>query len=100
MLFFGWGKRSVKRQIDAANVLLCTYGYFSIMFLFMVTFSYQYRLAVFSNGAWTYRELTKEEAMSLNGGTELKPHWWWQFGLLIGLVAIIILGLLGVFNES
>ena len=45
MLFWGWGRRSLQRQVSADTAVLRSYRYVHLMFLFTVTWGYDYALA-------------------------------------------------------
>ncbi|MBM6402018.1 hypothetical protein [Phycicoccus sonneratiae] len=92
MLIWGWGRKSRSRQVNAAEALLVNFAYFSLFFVFTVTWGARYALArVQEDGAVSYRDLTPEQAMAAAQGGELPaPTPWQRFSLLGLLVAVVL----------
>jgi hypothetical protein len=91
MLIWGWGRKSRSRQLNAAEALLVNFGYFSLFFVFTVTWGAKYVLArVQEDGAVSYRDLTPEQALAAGGGELPTPSAWQRFSLLGLLVAVVL----------
>ncbi|WP_392544655.1 hypothetical protein [Oryzobacter telluris] len=91
MLIWGWGRKSRSRQLDAAQALFVNFGYFSLFFVFSVTWDAKYVLArVQPDGGWSYRDVTDAEATQLAGGGELPAPSPWQRFSLLGLVVVVV----------
>lgn len=100
MIFFGWGRKNKQKQVDGTRILICSYGYFSIMFIFMVTMDYKYQLATHGKDGWAYKDISKDTAIELGDGETLLPHWWWRFSLPGAILLILFGSLLSAFVES
>ncbi|MGG5260199.1 hypothetical protein [Phycicoccus avicenniae] len=88
MLIWGWGRKSRSRQVDAAQALLVNFAYFSLFFVFTVTWGAKYALArVQEDGSVSYRDLSPEQALTLGNGELPAPTAWQRFSLLGLLVA-------------
>lgn len=89
MIFFGWGRRSKSQQIDGGRALVLSWSYFHLFWLFRVSFGLRYGLATATPEGWAHRDLTAEEAAALDAPGALTLHWWWRWGLLIGIAALL-----------
>lgn len=97
MLIWGWGRKSRNRQVSATEALIASFRYFSLFFVFTVTWGTRYVLArVAEDGAVSYRDLTGEQAMAAANGGELPAPTAWQrfslLGLLVAVVAVVGIG--------
>jgi hypothetical protein len=90
MFIFGWGKRNISKAISEKKAVVLSYSYFSLFFVFTVTFRYRYNLATLAEEGWHHKAISDEEAAELMGGSKFVPHWWWRFSLA-GLVALIVI---------
>jgi hypothetical protein len=45
MLFWGWGRRSLRRQVSPEQAVVLFYRYLHLMFAFTATWGYSYGLA-------------------------------------------------------
>ena len=97
MLFWGWGGKSITRQLSPERAVLLTYRYLHLMFLFTTTWGYKYALATATEQGWATRGISDAEALQLLGGVELRPSAWKRFSifLLLGVVllAVVIVAL-------
>lgn len=93
MLIWGWGRTSRSRQLDAARALLVSFRYFSLFFVFTVTWGATYALArVQEDGSVAYRDLTPEQALEVGDGRLPTPSAWQRFsllGLLVGVLVVV-----------
>jgi hypothetical protein len=102
MLIWGWGRKSRSRQLNAAEALLVSFRYFSLFFVFTVTWGATYALArVQQDGAVSYRDLTLEQALAAGGGELPAPTAWQRFSLLGLLVAAVLaVGVVGTLSTT
>ncbi len=103
MLIWGWGRKSRSRQLDAAQALIASFHYFSLFFVFTVTWGARYALArVQEDGGVSYRDVSADEATQLAAGRELPaPTPWQRFSLLgLVLVAIAFVGISAALSTS
>lgn len=91
MLFWGWGRGSVRRQVSHDTAVLRTYRYVSLMFVFSVTWGHDYALATLTPHGWATRPVSATEARGLLGGQDLEPSWWRRWSLVVGLAAVALL---------
>ncbi|GAA1903523.1 hypothetical protein [Lapillicoccus jejuensis] len=91
MLFWGWGRGSVHRQVSPDTTVLRTYRYVSLMVVFTVTWGYEYALSTLTPHGWATRPVSAVEARGLLGGQDLQPHWWRRWSLVVGLGAVALL---------
>ena len=93
MLFWSWGRRSLNHQVSPEHVVVRTYGYFALMFVFSLAFGYRYELATATPQGWLTRPLADEQAQQMLGGEHLMPNLWRRFSLLllpVGIAAGVI----------
>ncbi|MEP6651452.1 MAG: hypothetical protein ABJA74_16295 [Lapillicoccus sp.] len=92
MLFWGWGGKSMTRQITPEQAVLLTYRYLHLMFVFTTTWGYKYALATATDQGWATRPIPDAEALQLLGGQELRPSAWKRFSvfLLLGIVLLVV----------
>ena len=88
MLFWGWGRRSLQRQVSPETAVVRRYRYVHLMFLFTVTWGYDYAIASLTPQGWATRPAPQLEARALLGGQDLEPSPWKRYSLL-GAVAVI-----------
>ena len=48
-----------------------------------------------TDAGWATRPLSREEATAGGAQAALSLHWWWRFGLLVGIAAIVVIAMLG-----
>ncbi|MFD1716221.1 hypothetical protein [Georgenia deserti] len=89
MIFWGWGSRSLNRQVSPQHVVIRTYRYFALMFIFSVAFKYRYELATATPQGWATRPVSDEEALQALGGEHLMPNLWRRFSLWLLLAGIV-----------
>lgn len=94
MLFWGWGRRSLQRQVSPDTTVLRRYRYVHLMFLFTVTWGYDYALATLTPQGWATRPVSATEARGLLGGQDLEPGWWKRWSLVVGLAVLFLVVLL------
>lgn len=93
MIFWGWGRRSITRQLDASNAVIRTYRYAHIFFFFTLAWGGEYALATLTESGWARRPIAKEDARALLGGKDLNPHPWKRFSLIL---AVVVVGVIGI----
>jgi hypothetical protein len=81
MIFWGWGRKTISRALDANTAVIRVYRYVHVFFIFSVAWGGQYLLSTLTESGWAQRPVSKGEAMSLMGGEELQPPLWRRFGL-------------------
>ena len=95
MIFFGWGRNNKTQQVSDEQALVLGYSYFHLFWLFRISFGLQYSLATLTDVGWATRPLSREEATARGAQAALSLHWWWRFGLLVGIAAIVVIATLG-----
>lgn len=96
MIFWGWGRKTVVRSLDAHTAVIRIYRYLHVFFIFSVAWGGQYVLSTLTDSGWAQRPISKEEAMSLLGGEDLQPPMWRRFGLP---VAVLVFALVATFSH-
>ena len=91
-MFYGWGKKSKQWPMADGKVLVCTYSYLSLMFIFAL--GYKKRWLVADNDRNNDQELTRAEVESRYGDDAPDIGPWAQYGLFIGLAAGIVVGVI------
>jgi hypothetical protein len=90
VIFFGWGRKNVSRQVSPSQALVLNYGYFHFFWLFQVAFGYRYALATATDQGWATRPLSAEEVAASGADREVTVAWWWRWGLFVGLGALAL----------
>ena len=92
MLFWGWGRASVNRQVSPQHAVILTYRYFHLMFAFTMTYGYTYLLATLTDQGWATRPISTPEAQQILGAQPLAPSTWKRFSLfgLLGVIALLV----------
>ena len=91
IIFFGWGRKSLRQQLAPDQVLVLQYRYFHLFWVFRVAWGLRYSLATLSpQYGWAVRPLTESEIAYRDPSTLLDLHWWWRWGLLVGLVLVLV----------
>lgn len=90
MIFWGWGRQSKTAQIDGGRALVLNYTYLHLFWLLRVTWGLKYSLATATADGWAVRPLTDAEAVELDASRRVSVHWWWRWGLVIGLASIAV----------
>lgn len=88
MLFWGWGRKSLNRQLAHDKALVLTYRY--LMFVFRAAFGYRYQLATATDQGWATRPIANAEAETLLGGDALRPSMWARYSILLLVVVILV----------
>lgn len=83
MIFFGWGRKNVSRQVSPTQALVLSYGYVHLFWLFQVAFGYRYALATATEHGWATRPMSPEEVAASGADREVTVGWWWRWGLLV-----------------
>ncbi|MGY4644559.1 hypothetical protein [Cellulomonas sp. URHB0016] len=92
VIFFGWGRNAKRQALSDQHVLLLHYQYLHVFWLFRITLPRGYSLATLGEHGWATRSLTAQE-IAHGGYDGLTVHWWWRWGLLIGLACVALIGL-------
>jgi hypothetical protein len=100
VIFFGWGRKNVSRQVSPTQALVLSYGYFHLFWLFRVAFGFRYALASATEQGWATRPLSAEEVAETGADREVTVGWWWRWGLLIGLGALAAVIAVSVLTSS
>ena len=91
MIFWGWGRKSISRQLDANTAVTRIYHYLHLFFIFSVAWGGQYVLATATEAGWAQRPISKEEAQQLLGGEDLQPPLWRRFGLPVAVAVVLLI---------
>jgi hypothetical protein len=94
VIFFGWGRKNVSRQVSEAQAVVLSYGYFHLFWLFRIAFGFRYQLA--TEHGWATRPLSPEEVATSGVDRELTVGWWWRRGLLVALGVLAVTIAVGV----
>jgi hypothetical protein len=90
VLFWGWGRKSLNRQLAQNQALVLTYRYFHLMFIFRAAFGYRYQLATATEQGWAMRPIESPEAEALLAGEELRPTMWARYSIFLLFVVIVV----------
>jgi hypothetical protein len=93
MIFWGWGRRSITKQLDQSNAVIRTYRYAHIFFFFTLTWGGAYSLATLTEAGWAQRPISKEDAKQLLGGKDLQPNLWKRFSLVLGAAVVAVIAI-------
>jgi hypothetical protein len=96
VIFFGWGRKNVSRQVGDAQAVVLSYGYFHLFWLFRVAFGFRYQLATATEHGWATRPLSSEEVAASGVDREITVGWWWRWGLLVALGVLAVTIAVGV----
>lgn len=91
MFLFGWGTKNKTWFIDDARSLIVVWKYFHIFF-FPVAYDVKWHLI--GDARSEDRVISEEELKKLFPVNRPNISIWYRFGLLIGIAAIIIIGLI------
>lgn len=91
MIFFGWGRASKNVALSPEHAVALVYGYFHVFWLFRVSWPKEYVLATATPQGWASRPLSREEVERGGFAQHLQLHWWWRWGLLVGLGALLVI---------
>lgn len=101
MLFiWGWGRRSLRRQVSAEQAVVLIYRYLHLMFVFTTTWGYSYALATVTDQGVATRAISDHEARQLLGGEDLRPSLWKRFSIFLVLGAALLFVLAGALHSS
>lgn len=89
VIFFGWGRKNVSRQVSPTQALVLSYGYFHLFWLFRVAFGFRYALATATEQGWATRPMSPEEVTATGADQDLTVGWWWRWGLLVLLAGLV-----------
>jgi hypothetical protein len=98
VIFWGWGRKSMMKQIDAGTAVIRLYHYIHLFFVFSVAWGGQYALATMTEAGWAQRPIAKDEAAAVLGGVHLQPSLWKRFSLPAALVVLVLIALLAPSN--
>ncbi len=87
-MFYGWGKSTDNWPLADGNTVVCSYSYFSLMFIFQVMFNKKWY--VMGDQRSLDREMTRAELEAAYGEDVPKPGIWRQYGLLLTIAAIVV----------
>ena len=100
MLFWGWGRKNMTRQISPQQAVLLTYRYLHLMFVFTTTWGYSYAVATATDQGWATRVISDAEALQMLGGEELRPNPWKRFSIFLLLGAVLPVVVIGAIGGS
>ena len=100
MLFWGWGGKSMNRQVSSNQAVVLMYRYLHLMFLFTATWGYRYALATATDAGWATRPITDAEAHQLLGGEELRPGMWKRYSICLLLAAVVLVVVIAALSGS
>ncbi len=95
MIFFGWGRKNVTRQVSPEQALILSYGYFHLFWLFRISYGFRYAVATATEAGWATRPMSIEEARATGADQAVTISWWWRWGLLVGLGVLVVAITLG-----
>ncbi|GAA4419338.1 hypothetical protein GCM10023169_09900 [Georgenia halophila] len=90
MIFWSWGRRSLNRQVSPDHVVVLTYGYFTLMFIFSVAYRYRYQLATATPQGWAARSVSDDEALQMLGTRPLVPNLWRRFSIFLIPIGVAV----------
>ena len=91
MLFiWGWGRKTLRRQVSPEQAVVLIYRYLHLMFLFTTTWGYRYAVATATDQGIATRQISEAEARQLLGGGDLRPSLWKRFSIFVLLGAILL----------
>lgn len=90
MFFWGWGRKSLRRQVSPEQAVVLLYRYLHLMFLFTTTWGYSYALATATDQGVATRAISDAEARQLLGGQDLRPGLWKRFSIFLLLGAVLL----------
>ncbi len=90
MIFFGWGRKNVSRQVSENQALILSYGYFHVFWLFRVAYGLRYAVATLTEAGWATRPMSAEEAAATGADQAVTLSWWTRWGLLVALGALAL----------
>jgi hypothetical protein len=85
MIFYGFGPKEKRLQLDAEHILILNYSHFHLFFIFMIAWGQRYSLATLTPTGWAVRSLSDQEAVQLQAKERLSLNLWQQWGLLLTL---------------
>ena len=100
MLIWGWGRRSLRRQVSPEQAVVLLYRYLHLMFAFTATWGYSYRLATATDQGIVIREIPDHEARRLLGGQELRPGMWKRFSIFLLVFGLLLFVIAAAINGS
>jgi hypothetical protein len=94
MILWGWGGRSLQRQVSDTQTVVLSHRYFHLMFLLTAAYNYKFLLATLTEHGWATAEISGPDASRLLNGQVLQPGLWARFSLLaaVGVAALLIIG--------
>lgn len=96
-MFYGWGKSSQEWSLGDGNTLVCAYNYVALMFIFRLAFKQKYHLIGDSRSQDV--QVSRSELEQRYGTDVPKLSLWTQFGLLIGVAALVlVMVVVGLFS--
>ena len=100
MLIWGWGRRSLRRQVSPEQAVVLLYRYLHLMFAFTATWGYSYRLATATDQGIVIREIPDHEALRLLGGQDLRPGLWKRFSIFLVVFGLLLFVIAAAINGS
>lgn len=91
MLFWGWGRKSLQRQVSPETTVVRSYRYLHLMFFFTVTWGYDYAIATLTPVGWATRPAPPLEARAMLNGEDLEPNFWKRDSLVLALAVVVVL---------
>ncbi|GII97724.1 hypothetical protein CLV28_2084 [Sediminihabitans luteus] len=92
MIFFGWGRNALTAQVNDTQAVVLRYWYVHVFWLFRLSFPSGYGLATLTENGWATRDMEPHEKALAQREKHVRIHWWWRWGLLIGLAALVLFG--------
>ncbi|GAB2969059.1 hypothetical protein [Nocardioides montaniterrae] len=93
MIFYGWGRKSITKQIDAGTAVVRMYRYAHLFWVLSFTWGGSYQLATATESGWAHRAITAEQAAEVLGGHQLEPNLWKRFSLPVVIGLLVLLSL-------
>lgn len=90
MVFFGWGRDDKVLPLDPEHALVLSYRYFHLLWLFRISFETTYGMATRTPQGWATRPISEMEATAIGARGALVLHWWWRWGLLLTIGAVVL----------
>lgn len=91
IFFWGFGRRSITKQIGEGNAVRRIYRYFHLFFVFRASWGGQYVLLTNTEAGWAQRAITNQEAEQLLGGHKLEPDLWNRFSLYAAVAVVVVI---------
>lgn len=93
MIFWGWGRQDVTRQVSDRDALVLAYKYIHVMWLLRWAWGLEYQAATLTPNGWMVTPMTREQARANGADQVVTLHWWWRWSLP-GLLAAVVMAVL------